>query len=293
MIFIVIPVFNRKDFTRACLQSLFEQTYTNYKIIVVDHGSTDGTSSMITTEFSNVILVEGDSSMWWSAATNKGIEKAFQLSGEATDFILTLNNDLIVDKNYLECLLESAQTKTNVLVGSTCLSILDEDKIIFGGIKWNRWHAKYKPAININQPYSVMRSHSNSVASDLLPGRGTLVPLVAFQKVGLFDCKNFPHYAADEDFSLRCKNAGFELIVSTKACVKVCSINSNSGASDAKITFQEFMHSLKSIKSPNNLNKRWIWAKKHSHFPYLYFTIDFCRIVFSSVKRMDLKMNIN
>ncbi|WP_342355234.1 glycosyltransferase family A protein [Spirosoma utsteinense] len=33
MIFIVIPVFNRWEYTQACLSSLNSQSYTDYKVI--------------------------------------------------------------------------------------------------------------------------------------------------------------------------------------------------------------------------------------------------------------------
>ena len=51
MIYIIIPVFNRWNFTVECLNSLINQTYKKFKIIVVDHGSTDGTSFNIKNEF--------------------------------------------------------------------------------------------------------------------------------------------------------------------------------------------------------------------------------------------------
>ena len=43
------------------------------------------------------------------------------------------------------------------------------------------------------------------VQSDLLTGRGTLIPITAFKTYGVYDAGRFPHYAADEDFSLTCK----------------------------------------------------------------------------------------
>ena len=43
MLFIVTPVFNRKDFTYSFLQSLKKQTYDDFKVIIVDDGSADNT----------------------------------------------------------------------------------------------------------------------------------------------------------------------------------------------------------------------------------------------------------
>ena len=60
MIHIVIPVYNRRDITRNCLLSLREQTHTDFQVVVIDDGSTDGTSEMIQKEFPEVVLLMGD-----------------------------------------------------------------------------------------------------------------------------------------------------------------------------------------------------------------------------------------
>lgn len=44
---ICIPTFNRKDYLKETLDSVFAQTYKDYEIIIVDDGSTDGTGEMI------------------------------------------------------------------------------------------------------------------------------------------------------------------------------------------------------------------------------------------------------
>ena len=70
MVYIVIPCFNRKKLTRGCLQALENQTYKDFKVIVVDDGSTDGTANMITREFPETILLFGDGNLFWTGATN-------------------------------------------------------------------------------------------------------------------------------------------------------------------------------------------------------------------------------
>lgn len=72
LIYIIIPVHNRKHFTRECLLSLRKQTFQNFKVIVVNDGSSDGTGEMIEKEFSDVILLKGDGNLWWTGATNLG-----------------------------------------------------------------------------------------------------------------------------------------------------------------------------------------------------------------------------
>jgi GT2 family glycosyltransferase len=69
MIYIVIPVFNRKHYTKDCLLSLSAQTYSVFKTIVVDDGSTDGTADMLKEEFPEVIVLKGTGNLFWTAAT--------------------------------------------------------------------------------------------------------------------------------------------------------------------------------------------------------------------------------
>ena len=59
MIYIVIPVFNRWKYTQACIESLNKQTYKDFKIVIVDDGSSDGTSENIYDLYPNVHVIKG------------------------------------------------------------------------------------------------------------------------------------------------------------------------------------------------------------------------------------------
>jgi GT2 family glycosyltransferase len=108
-IFIVIPVHNRKHFTRACLLSIRKQTLPNFKVIVVDDGSTDGTGEMIEEGFPDVILLKGDDNLWWTGDTNIGVEYALE-QADHDDYIYLhcMYDDTIVRPAYLQTLLDTA-----------------------------------------------------------------------------------------------------------------------------------------------------------------------------------------
>ena len=271
---------NRWQFTNECLLSLRSQTYTNFKVIVVDHGSIDGTSEFIKSEFPEVILLKGNESMWWTAATNVGVRYALK---NGADFVLTLNNDLIVKPDYLYQLNEVAIKNPFTIIGSVSVDIKEPLKIIYAGTKWNKWTAKYRSAIDLSK-FQKFKNELSIIETDLLPGRGTIIPVKAFIDLGLFDESNFPHYAADEEFTNRCKKKGFQLYVSTQAIVY-----SNYEASGLKN-----IHKSKSIgywkdlfisrRSPMNIKRRWLWAKINSPLPPVYFIIDLARIIASQFK---------
>jgi GT2 family glycosyltransferase len=283
-IFIVIPVLNRKIFTNNCLISIFNQTYKNFAVIVVDHGSTDDTGELIKTNFPEVLVINGANNLWWAGATNLGIKRAL-LVAQNDDLILTLNNDLELSDNYLQEMMDLHTQFPHALIGSVSVDINQPEKVLFAGIKWNSVSAKYKPSTTPNKSFTQLKKCYPYISSDLLPGRGTLIPVQAFSKIGFFDEDNFPHYGADEDFSLRCKKAGYKIIVAT-ACVKshmdATGLNINK-----KLSGKLFIKSLGSVKSPNNAMIRWHWAKKHTKIPVLYFSFDMGRIFLSYLRSLS------
>src|SRR6185295_5128576 len=102
-IYIVIPVHNRKTFTRDCLRSLENQTVANHhRIIIVDDGSQDGTDEMLSIEFPDVIVLSGNGNLFWTAAINLGIRHALSLGAE---YVLTLNNDTAASETFMEQML--------------------------------------------------------------------------------------------------------------------------------------------------------------------------------------------
>jgi GT2 family glycosyltransferase len=291
MIFIIIPVFNRIKYTYECISSLIEQSAKSYKIIVVDHGSTDGTTEIINKDFPQVMVVKGDETMWWAGATNLGIKEALNLSVSANDFILTLNNDLIVSYDYIEQLLKVYQENKPCLVGSISVYYNNTEKVQYSGISWDPFFAKFKNNPIVNKKYSHIVRDIEFVESDLLSGRGTLIPIILFKEVGLFDEQKFPHYSADDDFSLNCKKRGYKLLISTKGVVKSYVDERGLTFTQKKLNLSQFFETLSSIKSANNLTIRYRWAKKNTPFPNLYFLSDVVRI-FGSYCRSLIKKNL-
>lgn len=278
-IYIIIPVFNRLHFTIACIESLCQQDYEHYVIVLVDHGSTDGTSAYIQKHFPEVVLLQGDESMWWTAATNLGLRYALD---QGADYILTLNNDLIVKKDYLTELMDMMDGRQNLVIGSASVDIANPEKVAYAGTRWNPWLAKYSHAANLELPYSTLVAKEELIDTDLLPGRGTLVPAAAFRAAGLYDEKNFPHYAADEDFSLRARKQGYQLAVYPKAVV--LSHVAATGIGKEKLSWSYLKRSFSSIKSPKNLKIRWRWALRHARTPApFYFMMDVARLLKSTL----------
>jgi GT2 family glycosyltransferase len=257
-----------------------QQSYKDYKVIVVDHGSTDGTSEYITKKFPDVIVLKGDESMWWTAATNLGVKYAIQ-KGKKEDWILTLNNDLVVGEKYLETLVYEYHLNKPCLVGSICIDFDDKNRVEDVGCKWNRFNAKHVKLTKIyDTNYANLLNKHDSIDTDVLSGRGVLIPFGVFNEIGLYDEKKLPHYGADNDFSIRAKNAGYKLIISVKSSV-YAHLKETGVDFNRKISYKVFIKSLFSINSSTNLKTRYYFAMKHSPIKGLYFIIDVIRVILS------------
>src|SRR5258707_1027535 len=117
IIYIVIPVHNRLEATRECLESLRNQTYTCFRIVLIDDGSTDGTSEFVKENYPDVTVLTGDGNLWWTGATNLGVRYALKICGP-DDYVLTLNNDTVLPAKYLEIMMSLARRVPKALIGS-------------------------------------------------------------------------------------------------------------------------------------------------------------------------------
>lgn len=216
MIFVVLPVHNRKELTRECLRSLSEQDRNDFKVVVIDDGSSDGTSAMVQREFPEVVLLQGDGNLWWAGSINKGIKNVLEVCGP-NDYILTINDDLVVRPNYLSSLSKAAADNPMSIIGSLESTMDNPGLIKNGGIECN-WTTAKEKVINIEKRIEEFPLNFTQVVS-ILTGRGTLYPSQVFREVGLFDDQNIVQ-CADTELPIRANfKFGYRLIVCYGAIV--------------------------------------------------------------------------
>ncbi|TGE14040.1 glycosyltransferase family 2 protein [Hymenobacter elongatus] len=201
MLYIVIPVFNRLKYTRECLLSLRAQTRTDFRIVVVDDGSTDGTDQMLAREFGEVAVVKGDGNLFWTAGVNAGIRHALTLGANR---IMTMNNDVLVLHDFVERMLFWAEKHPQAVLGALELDVAT-GKPIYGGERLD-WRTNTRHDLLAELP-EADRHGLHPVT--YLPGRGLLIPLEVIEKIGLFDEKRLPHYLADFDYTSVARLHGF------------------------------------------------------------------------------------
>lgn len=99
---VVCVTFNSGNFIRQCLDSLNEQSFKDFETIIIDNASTDGTADIISKGYPGCRLIRNEKNTGYCAAQNQGIKLS---EGK---YILTLNPDIVLDKDFLSSLYRSA-----------------------------------------------------------------------------------------------------------------------------------------------------------------------------------------
>jgi len=288
-IFIVIPVFNRRELTRACLRSLAQQSYRNFQTMVVDDGSTDGTSAMIKQDFPEVLLLHGDGNLWWTGAVNVGVRQALSLA-QAGDFVLLLNDDLVMEADYLHVLQQAAQRMPHAVIGSVEVLADDPDVIFSGAVRVN-WLTAKQQVLHAGQRLSKFaRDHLEPVS--IQHGRGALYPVAVFKEVGLFDDRHFKQ-CGDTELPRRAALRGFPLYVCYGAVVKTTAAPSGKNINtQARYTLRDFRKYFFDVRSNCRLVYRWYFCRNTFTNPLArlnYFCFDVLRITWRFFSRLSFR----
>ena len=99
---VIVPVYNVEKYLDKCVQSILNQTYENIELVLVDDGSTDG-SSKICDKYGNIdsrVKVIHKENGGLSSARNRGIDEA------GGKFITFIDSDDYIHHQMLEILYE-------------------------------------------------------------------------------------------------------------------------------------------------------------------------------------------
>lgn len=256
-VFAVIPVFNRLHFTLGCIEHLKAQNYPSLRIIVADGGSTDGTIQAVRETFPDVVVLTSEAELWWAGSMAAGIDHALRESRGEADFVLMMNNDTEIPPDYVATLVAASQS-FDAAVGALVADSRDATRVLDAGeyVVWSPYSFPVKTNVDPSERFC------DDV--DVLPGRGSLIPLSMIRTAGNVDARRFPHYLADYEFFYRLKRKGFRLGVSYEtrvlAHIEETGILPGVGVSSFATVWRE----LFSRRSMSNVVDHWRFVSLHA-----------------------------
>jgi GT2 family glycosyltransferase len=203
---LIVLSWNGREDTLACLRSLRELRGADTAIVCVDNGSTDGSPEAVREQHPEVDLVENGRNLGFSGGNNAGIRHALERGAQ---WVVLVNNDAVLAPDAIERLRTAAAARPAAgrLAGKL---FFDEppDRIWFAG-------QRFWPALGYSgRPRGYGRSdaprYSQSGPTDRAVGAFMAVSRTLIDQIGALDDELFA-YGEDVDWSLRAREAGFEV----------------------------------------------------------------------------------
>jgi GT2 family glycosyltransferase len=206
---IVIPNWNGKRFLAGCLDSLKAQTYTNHEVVIVDNGSHDGSVEFLKEHYPHVRLVTFAHNTGFSVAVNRGIIEA---QGQ---FVALLNNDTVVDENWLSELVKAMNEHPEVS-SAGCKMLGYDDRTLLDGAGDGYRRGGLPGRIGHKERDTGRFDRWRYILGAC--GGAALYRHELFDEIGLFD-EDYFAYLEDVDFGLRAQSAGYKCIYVPTAIV--------------------------------------------------------------------------
>ena len=217
---ICILTLNARDFLRACLHSIQEHTTLDHEIIVVDNGSSDGTSDMLQTEFPTVRLIQNQENLGYTYPNNQAMQLA---KGR---FIALLNPDTLVHSGAFEQLCAFLESHPDVgIVGP---KVLNSDGTLqapcrrgdsrpWAVISYFTGLAKRFPDKAFFNGYLLTHLPEDQIHPvDGVSGSCMFIRREVVDQIGYLD-ERFFAYQEDADYCLRARQAGWQVYYNPEA----------------------------------------------------------------------------
>jgi hypothetical protein len=208
---IIILNWNGLEDTIECLESLKKITYSNYEVVVVDNGSQGDAVEVLREKFGDYIhVIENDKNYGFAEGNNIGMRYA--LANFNPDYILLLNNDIVVAADFLTELVKAAESDSSIgIVGPKIYSYDEPNKISFVGTKMHWWDVGTPPVneIDVGQ-FDELRE------VDVVIGCALLIKRIVVEKIGLLYSGYFAYYE-EAEWCVKCRKAGYKVVYVPRA----------------------------------------------------------------------------
>ena len=209
MVSILILNYNGKEYLYNCLTSVLSQTYQDFEVIIFDNCSTDGSIDYVTEKINDkrVKVISSERNLGFAGGNNEALKHA---SG---DMIVLLNNDTVVEKEWLSELVKCLSESIN--------AGMVQSLVITEGIPLQYY--KKNGTINLfgHNIMEVFEINENGVGEIFqVNGCSLIIKRELLNKLGGLFPEEYFAYAEDTYLSFKVKFAGYKIYHNAKSVVQ-------------------------------------------------------------------------
>jgi GT2 family glycosyltransferase len=199
---IIIPTWNGIEYIEDCLNSLLNQDYPDFEIIVVDNDSSDGTPDWVAERFPTITLIRNERNLGFAGGVNAGLRAA------RGDVLMLFNQDAAAQPEWVRAMVLGLTASPDVGIAGC--------KIYYWGGK-TIWHAGVifpDPRMQVVHRGDGETDHGQyeqPVDVDAVTGAAMAIRRGVLDAIGLLD-EDYFVYFEDIDFCLRAKEASYRVV---------------------------------------------------------------------------------
>lgn len=249
---VVIPNYNGIAYLEDCLTFLKRSKGTAFETIVVDNGSTDGSVAMVKERFSWAKVIELKENTGFSHAVNVGIKES------KTPYILLLNNDTVVEHDFVVCLERAMDEHPGYFSFSSKMLCMKQPEVIddagdyYCALGWAFARGKGKSSQRFTAKCDVFAACAGAA----------IYRREVFREIGYFDELHFA-YLEDIDVGYRARLRGYK----NGYCPEAVVYHAGSGFSGSR--YNEFKVNLSSRNSVYLVYKNMPFLQILLNLPFL------------------------
>lgn len=193
MLYIVTAVHNRYSITEKFIEQLKNQTYQDYRLVLVDDGSTDGTADMVSKNLPGSVILRGNGNLWWGGALHMAYQHLKKVV-DAEDIVFLCNDDITIDPGFLDKGRRYLTKYPKKLISALGID-RDTGKRVDG--------AEYRDPITADG-HKLIGQDGNCASTRALFLRGDV-----YKRIGGMHPVLLPHYCSDFEYTLRAARKGY------------------------------------------------------------------------------------
>jgi GT2 family glycosyltransferase len=205
LVYIVILTWNGKKDTLECLDSLKKVPYENFKVVVVDNGSADGTADEIRKNHNWIQLIVNSKNLGFTKGNSQGCDVAMR---NGADYVMMLNNDVEVSPDFLDRLIEVAEADARIGAVAPLIYYYHPRKLVWSAGCTIRLLGLYNKMLFIREKDDDV---PELLETQVVSGAASCIKRKVIEEVGFLDNLYFS-YNEDVDLCYRIRRAGYKLI---------------------------------------------------------------------------------
>lgn len=270
LVTVIVLNWNSYSDTVDCLESVLESSIHGFglEIIVVDNGSSDGSSDRLEKEYPFIRFLRAVENLGFARGNNIGVRRALELG---SDYVLLLNDDVIVSDRYILTLVTFMQDSPEVGIAGGKVLFADRPDVIWaagGKIDWLRGRFQgygYKQTA-AEQKYTSIREVG------YIPAAAAIIRARVLESIGLLpEC----YFLGGEeaDFAVQAKRANYKVCYVPAKSARVWHKVGYSSQSDAPMIYNRFRNAFLFLE--RNLPRPiwWLWQIASWTFVTLFWDV--------------------